>query len=227
MAKYPALSYTAIKLYETCPYRFYQEKILKTVPYEQSEAAALGDRIHKELEAYILKDGQHTLSDEAKPFHAYVEGLRLKPGMKFVETKMAMDWNVKKVDYFKGKDIWIRGQFDFMTVDGGVGKMVDYKTGSDRYPDVGQLELMSTLAFLHFPELKTVEACLLFINKNSLVKASFTRDKMPAYVEKWKNRSIPIVQSIETRDWKATKNALCKWCPIKDCRFHPTMTGDT
>ena len=223
MKKYPALSYTAIKLFETCPYQFYQDKILKAVPYVQTEAAAAGDRIHKELEAYILKDGNHELSDEAKPYKDLIEGLRKLPGKKFVETKMAMDWGVKKVDYFKGKDIWIRGQFDFMALTGDYAKMVDYKTGSYKYPDIGQLELMSTLAFLHFPELQKVDASLVFIKHNAIAKRSFTRDKMPAYIDKWKNRSIPIIQAVEKHEWKAQRNNLCKWCPIKDCRFHPSM----
>lgn len=222
--KYPALSYTAIKLYETCPYRYFQEKVAKTVPYVQTEAAALGDRVHKELEAYILNDGNYKLSEEAAKYEKLVQGLHALPGKKYVETKMAMNWKVEKVEYF-GKNVWIRGQFDFMAVDGDYAKMIDYKTGSDKYPDVGQLELMSTLAFLHFPELQHVDASLLFINKNSIAKASFSRAKMPAYIDKWMNRSIPIVKATELREWPARRNNLCKWCPITDCRFHPNMQG--
>ena len=218
--KYPALSYTAIKMYETCPFRYYQEKILKTVPYVQTEAAALGDRIHKELENFVLNDGNYKLSDEAAKYEKLMKGLIALPGKKYVETKMAMDWKVKKVEYF-GKNVWIRGQFDFMALDGDQAKMVDYKTGSHRYPDVGQLELMSALAFLHFPELNKVDASLLFINHNAIAKASFERAKMPAYIDKWMNRSIPIVQATELREWPAKRNNLCAWCPITDCRFHP------
>lgn len=228
MKKYPALSYTAIKLYEQCPFRFYQEKILKTVPYVQSEEAARGDRIHKELENYVLAYNQgrkYELSEEAKPYEPIVENLCARPGTKYVETKMSMDWQCRKVDYFKGKDIWIRGQFDFMVVDKDTAKMIDYKTGSARYPDVGQLELMAALSFLHFPEINSISASLLFINHNTISKAEFTRDKMPSYIEKWKAKSVPICQSIETKTWPARKNALCGWCPITDCRHHPKFGG--
>lgn len=226
MNKYPALSYTAIKLYETCPYRFYQEKILKTVPYVQSEAAALGDRVHKEFENYINQGPSYTLSAEAQPYKRLIHGLWEKPGDKYVEKKMALDWEARQVAYFKGKNIWVRGQFDYMTVNDDYGSMVDYKTGSNRYPDVGQLELMSLLAFLHFPKLNYIKGSLLFIKHNTLVQAEFTRDKMPTYIETWKRRSIPIIQSVEKREWPAKRNNLCGWCPIKDCRYHPSMTGE-
>lgn len=225
MAKYPALSYTAIKSYETCPFRFYQEKILKTVPYVQTPEAELGDKIHKELEDYIKRDGQVELQ-LAKPYQPIVEHLRQLPGQKQVETKMAMDWQCRQVDYFKGRDIWIRGQYDFIAIDqNGIGKMIDYKTGSAKYPDTDQLELMSVLAFLHEPDLKETDCSLIFLKHNVISKARFTRAKMPQYIEKWKARSIPICQSVETKNWPARKGPLCGWCPIMDCRFHPKFGG--
>ena len=44
------LSFTAIKAFEQCPQRFYQERVLKKFPYEQSEEAKRGDMIHKAFE---------------------------------------------------------------------------------------------------------------------------------------------------------------------------------
>lgn len=225
MKEYPALSYTAIKLYELCPFRFFHEKIAKTVPYVQSEEAAKGDRIHKEFEAYIKSGGKHTLSDEASPWQGLLYGLLQKPGDKFCETKMCLDWKCRQVDYFKGRDIWLRGQFDLMIKQGDTASIVDYKTGSSRYPDLDQLELMSAMAFLHFPDLNTVNARLLFIKDLKLVMGQFVRDKLPAYIETWKQRSVPIVQACETKDWKAKPNNLCGYCPITDCRHHPKMKG--
>lgn len=222
--KYPALSYTAIKMYEQCPYRFYQEKIIKSVPYVQSEEAAYGDRLHKEFESYIRDDRP---LNEGKKFERLLAGLKAKPGVKLVETKMCLDWKMNKVDYFKGRDIWLRGQYDLMINAGdGTAKIIDYKTGSSRYPDTAQLELMSMMTFMYHPDIEEIKATLLFLKDLKLHQIICSRIKLPAYQEKWKNRSIPIVQSCETRSWPATPNALCKWCPISDCRHHPSMKGE-
>ena len=65
------LSFTAIKAFEQCPQRFYQERVLKKFPYEQSEEAKRGDMIHKAFENFI-KDGT-PLPDYAEPFRDWVE----------------------------------------------------------------------------------------------------------------------------------------------------------
>lgn len=221
------LSFSAIKQFEQCPQRFYQEKVIKKFPYVQSESAKKGDIIHKEFEAYI-KDGvpltQPTPANNevglAKPYEAWVKAIAKRPGNKHVELKMAVNWQGDKVGYYRGKDIWLRGQFDVMVEQDGKALLFDYKTGKSKYADMGQLEVMSMLAFVHFPKLDLIHGALLFIEEGKVIKSAYSRDKMAEYKEKWLNRSIPIVQALTTRKFPMKQSGLCKFCPCLDCPYY-------
>lgn len=221
------LSFSAIKQFEQCPQRFYQEKVIKKFPYVQSESAERGDIIHKEFEVYI-KDGvpltEPSPTDKkvglAKPYEKWVKTIANQPGTKYVEHKMAIDWQGKKVGYFRGKDIWIRGQFDVLVELSNKALMFDYKTGKSKYADTGQLELMSLLAFIHFPKLEMINGALLFVEENKIIKSLYSRDKMGEYKEKWLDRSIPIVQALTTRKFPMKQSGLCKFCPCIDCPYY-------
>lgn len=224
------LSFSAIKLFEQCPQRFYQEKVAKKFPYKQSEPAKRGDIIHKEFESFIRDGTPLTVPNPAnkeaglaKPFEAWVQGIAKRPGIKHVEHKMAIDWQLNKVGYKRGKNIWIRGQFDLLVENGDKALMFDYKTGKSKYADTGQLELMSLLTFIHFPKINLIHAALLFIDEDKVIKQSYSRDKMDEYKEKWLNRSIPIVQALTTRKFAMKQSGLCAYCPCIDC---PYYTGD-
>lgn len=215
------LSFTAIKGFEQCPQRFYQERVLKKFPYVQSEAAKRGDAIHKAFENYV-RDGE-PLPPIAQPYEPWVKTFNEQDGEKFVEMKMAMNWQAKKTGYFKGQNIWIRGQFDLLVDRGEDAVMIDYKTGKSKYADTGQLELMSVLTFLHFPKINFIKGALVFIDETKMVVDSYTRDKMDTYIDRWQQRSIPIVQALTTRKFPMKPSGLCGYCPVIDC---PHYTGD-
>lgn len=224
------LSFSAIKSFEQCPQRFYQEKVLKKFPYEQSPQAKRGDIIHKEFESFIRDNVPLTLPDPtndelglAKPHEHWVQSIAKRSGNKHVEFKMAINWHGQKVGYFRGKDIWIRGQFDLLVENDDKALMFDYKTGKSKYADTGQLELMSLLTFIHFPKINLIHGALLFIDENKIIKEVYSRDKMDEYKEKWLTRSIPIVQALTTRKFPMKQSGLCAFCPCIDC---PYYSGD-
>jgi len=43
-------SYSSIKLYEQCPYRYYRQRVAKDIVDEGGEASKYGERIHTFLE---------------------------------------------------------------------------------------------------------------------------------------------------------------------------------
>lgn len=213
------LSFSKIKLFEQCPFRFYAEHVLRKFPYVQSPQAERGDKIHKAFENYVRDNTP--LPEIAQPFRDWVETFAEQEGTKYVEHKMAMDWQANKVGYSRGKNIWIRGQFDLLVDRGDNAVMIDYKTGKSKYADTSQLELMSVLTFIHFPKIDHIRGALVFIDENKIVKDEYSRDKMDSYIEKWKNRSIPIVHALTTRKFATKASPLCAWCPVIDCPHHP------
>lgn len=222
MDKKVPLSFSAIKTFENCPFKF--RHTTKSVGgrylFQPSEASEKGNRMHKAFEEYVLYGTP--LPQEFKHHEYFMQKLKAIPGKKTCEHKMALNWNREQVDYMRGKDIWLRGQYDLMinpTPDTAI--MIDYKTGKSKYPDLEQLQCMSMMAFHYFPELQTINGTLIFVEENyKTFKETFTRDKMDSYVNQWKQRAIPVIQALNTNTWQPRENPLCGWCPVVECPFN-------
>ena len=87
---------------------------------------------------------------------------------KYVEYEMALRFDKTPCD-FNDEDRWVRGIADLVIVDGDCAFIVDYKTGSKKYPDPKQLRLMSLMAFTHFPDIQKIKAGLLFVMHNAFI----------------------------------------------------------
>lgn len=212
------LSYSAISEYENCPFKFLntQKQLLNKYPFKPTPATEKGNRMHKAFEDFI-KYGK-PLPDEFAHHQYFMSQLRNAKGVKQCETRMALDWNQQQVDYFKGKNIWLRGQYDLMIINGDSAVMIDYKTGSAKYPKVDQLQCMSMMAFHYLPNLHTIKASLIFVEEGyQACQEVYTRDKMQSYVEEWKGRAIPIMQALQTNVWEPRENPLCRFCPVVTC----------
>jgi hypothetical protein len=99
--------------------------------------------------------------------------------------------------------------------------VVDYKTGNNKYPDREQLKLMALMVFAHFPHIRKVNAALLFVVKNDLVKYAMTVDeKDPAWWD-YRERIARIEQAYDTGVWNPRPSPLCPWCAVTTCEFHP------
>jgi RecB family exonuclease len=99
--------------------------------------------------------------------------------------------------------------------------VVDYKTGNNKYPDREQLKLMALMVFAHFPHIRKVNAALLFVVKNDLVKYAMSVDeKDPAWWD-YRERIARIEQAFDTGVWNPRPSPLCPWCPVTTCEFHP------
>jgi RecB family exonuclease len=120
---------------------------------------------------------------------------------------------------FGAKDYWVRGIADLLVVDGDHGFIVDYKTGSNRFPDPKQLQLMALMAFAHFPELVKIKAGLLFVVHEHFVTSEYERG---ALSDLWKDFEAPLERlrlSHTNNSWQPNPTPLCGWCPVSSCEF--------
>ena len=100
-------------------------------------------------------------------------------------------------------------------------KVVDYKTGNNKYPDREQLKLMSLMVFAHFPHIRKVSSALLFVVKDDMVKHSMTLDQTEAEWWNYRRRVARVEQAHATGVWNPTPTPLCPWCPVTTCEFNP------
>jgi len=213
-------SHSSLKDYEGCPKRYQEVKVLKNFPFIQTEATRYGNEVHKALENYIRD--QTPVPEAYQQFVPVVDELLKKPGRVLAEQKMALTQELEPCSWM-AKDAWVRGIADMLIIDDDnlTAWVVDWKTGSDKYPDRDQLKLMSIMVFAHYPHIRKVNSALLFIVKGSMVKHSMTYDQADAQWWDYRERAARIEQAHETGVWNAKPSPLCPWCPATTCVHHP------
>ena len=213
-------SHSALKDYEGCPRRYQEVRVLKNYAFQETEATKYGTELHTAAEEYI-RDGK-PIPEQFAFVRDTLDALNNKPGRKLCEHKMALTQNLKPCGW-NDKEVWVRGIADLLIVDDDnlTAWVVDYKTGNNKYPDREQLQLMALMVFAHFPHVRKVNAALLFVVKNDMVKASYTLDDAdPAWWE-YRERVARIEQAHEVNVWNPRPSPLCPWCPVTTCEHHP------
>lgn len=213
-----AWSFSALKTFETCPRKYHAEKVAKLYPFEETEQTRYGTEVHLACEEYI-RDGK-PLPKGMEQFKKALDSLNKIPGDKRCELKMALTADRQPVD-FRDKSAWARGIADLIILNGDRAWVVDYKTGSAKYPDKKQLELMALMVFDHYPEVQSVNAALVFLVHNHVEKASYTRAQADKLWESWAQKTNILDRAFQHDSWPPNPNGLCrKWCPVETCEFN-------
>lgn len=210
-------SFSSLKQYINCPKQYHQVKVLKKYETKPTQQMLYGTDVHAALENYA-KDGTE-LPHNYKRFASLVDPLLEIDGTRYPEYRMALDENKQPCSWGK---YWVRGIVDLLIVSGDTAFIVDYKTGSDKYPDLKQLRLMALMTFAHFPEVKHVKAGLLFVLHNNFIPEEYHRDNMETL---WTNFTADLQRletSLQTDVWQPNPTPLCGWCPVTECEFHRT-----
>jgi CRISPR/Cas system-associated exonuclease Cas4 (RecB family) len=211
-------SFSSLKQYINCPRQYQQVKVLKRYEVRPTHQMLYGTEVHTALENYT-KDGTE-LPHNYKRFAPLVDPLLEIDGTRYPEYRMALDINRQPCSY--GKGYWVRGIVDLMIVSDDTAFIVDYKTGSDKYPDLKQLRLMALMTFAHFPEVQRIKAGLLFVMHNNFIPEEYDRSQID---ELWNNFTPDLERlalSFENDTWQPNPTPLCGWCPVTECEFHRT-----
>ena len=212
-------SHSSLKDYEGCPRRYNEVKVLKNYPFTDTEATIYGKELHTAAEEYI--ENGTDLPPQFEFIKDTLDVLKAKPGRKLCEYKMGVTKDLKPCG-FLDKDVWVRGIADLLIIDDDnlTARVVDYKSGNNKYPDRDQLKLMALMVFVHFPHIRRVSGALLFVVKNDIAKASYMVGEAEEYWWDYRERVARIEQAHETGVWNPKPTPLCGWCPVKNCEYH-------
>ena len=216
MAQY-TWSYSALKEYENCPKKYYEIRVAQNYTVIPSEQMIYGTEVHKALEDYV-KDGKELAVNYLR-FKPAADALIDIPGEKYPEYEMALSRDKTPCD-FADSNRWVRGIVDLLIVDGDYAFIVDYKTGSSKYPDPKQLRLMSLMTFAHFPNVNKIKAGLLFVMHGSFVTEEYTREELDKSWAKFNGPLGRLDNSYDNNVWPPNPTPLCKYCPVKSCDFN-------
>lgn len=209
-----ALSYSAVSTYEQCPRKFYECNILKKHPYVATPENTWGNEVHAALESAVRNRVE--LPRNMQQFQPIVEAVLRKPGTKYAEVQLAIDWHGNATKYF-GHDVWMRGKGDLIVVNNEDGLVIDYKTGKDNYPDEEQIDLMAIMSFAKFPQLKRIKGMLMYVVAGSIFPMEYTRDQFEGILAHWQKKGARIEQSRAMNVWVEKPSGLCGWCPCTTC----------
>jgi len=223
-------SYSSISTFAQCKKRWMGERLMgfRSPP---TPALEFGSAAHRAAEEYG-KEGT-PFPEEFEFMEAFVEPLRSAPGTKLYEYEMGLTAELDPCE-FRGDDkCWWRGIADYLCIseDEKTCHLVDYKTGSKRYSDTKQLNILSLAIFAHFPKVETVNGALIFVkNKpnDALVTEVYQRKDSEKMWEYWDGLIETLQHALITGEpaFTPTKNALCKnYCPVTICKFNGSYTG--
>lgn len=210
-------SFSGLKDFINCPRQYYEVKVAQNFVKKVTEKMLYGTEVHKALEDYA-RDGTKLplFYERYKPL---LDTLLTIPGKRYLEYKMALTKDKKPCD-FDAPDYWVRGIVDFMVIDDGTAYIVDYKTGSNKYPDMKQLKLMALMTFAHFPEVKHVKAGLLFVAHDNFMPEEYTIEQSEQMWGVFAPDIARLEHSFKSSTWPPNPTPLCGWCPVVSCEFH-------
>jgi RecB family exonuclease len=193
--------------------------VLKNYPFKDTDATIYGKELHTAAELYIKED------TPLPPQFAFIkdtlDALKAKPGRKLCEHEMGVTKDLKPCK-FMDKEVWVRGIADLLIIDDEnlTARVVDYKSGNNKYPDREQLKLMALMVFAHFPHIRRVSGALLFVVKEDIAKASFMVGEAEEHWWDYRERVARIEQAHETGVWNPKPTPLCGWCPVTTCEHN-------
>ena len=213
-----AHSYSAIKLYENCPLRYYRQRVLKDVVDEGGEASHYGTRIHELLERR-LRDNEELPQDVARyeKLCRSVEKLSTD-GVLHIEKELVLNDELKPTGWWDA-DAWLRSKLDVLVVKDDKAVVMDWKTGKRRV-DFFQMQLFAAQVFKYFPDVQTCKTTLVWLKDMKMDSETYERKQTNELWADILSRITRIYKSLEHDNWPAKPSGLCRYCPARhDCDF--------
>jgi len=210
-------SFSSLKDFINCPKQYYHIKVAKDFEKKATHQMLYGTEVHKACEDYV-RDGTPLLKNYER-FKSQLDALLEIRGTKYCEHEMALTQD-REPCAFDSDTRWVRGIVDLLIVDGADAYIVDYKTGSNRYPDPKQLKLMALMTYAHFPEVQNIKAGLLFVMHNTFVTEEYDRKDSEKLWASFLPDLVRLEVAYENNIWFPKAGPLCGWCPVSSCNFY-------
>lgn len=232
----PSWSFTAVQEYLNCPRKYQLNRVLKVMPFVESEAMKQGNIVHKHLEDRI-REGKK-LPEHLLKFEKFIVGMEKKVmADEWLEVgaeievcfdrnlEMVGNWGQTSPRAWFDKRTWYRGKFDISALINKTTAFIgDWKTGKRR-PDSTQLELFAGVAFKALPDLERVTTAYIWTQAGAQDKKVFYREGHAGDEEKnisskseadiwaeWLGYVERIEQSMQNNKWPCKPSGLCGWC---------------
>lgn len=208
-----AWSYSALKDYETCPYRIRLKAEGAPVPTEDPAAANRGTQIHLAAEEYV-KGIRDTVAKELLKFEEQLNDDRAlyTEGLMSCEDEWGFnrDWEI--CDW---SNAWLRVKCDqFVALEADSARVVDWKSGKsfgNEVPHMQQAQLYALAAFLRYPVLQFVQTDFRYVDENKTKRRDFNRSSdFDRLIRNFAQRAGKMMVDDQCRP--KPSRVSCKWC---------------
>jgi len=212
-----AWSYSALKVFEECPYRTYISRV-RRVQEPSNPAAARGTEIHDQAEHYVdgtLGEMPSTLDKFKSEFEElrqlYIDGKVELEG----EWGFNLEW--APVGWVEPKT-WARIKLDALVhQDETSARVIDYKTGKKFGNEIShsqQCLLYAIGTFFRYPHLEFVQTELWYLDKGETTTKSYTRAEAMQFAPGFHSRAIAMTTC---DDFAPTPSKqACRWCKFRE-----------
>ena len=197
-------SYSSLKMYLTCPYKYYRTYITKDVPRPSGPALARGTKVHDELEQAVKQ--KKTPHNIWMP-DGLLEWVWSKGGR--AEVPLAINNKLEWVDFWDSSAV-LRGKLDVVVLDNKRVFAIDWKTGQHRV-DTLQARVYRFLLMRGQPG--TLTFMWVFVDQAISEARDYTHegDKQVATL-------IHTINKHKTRDFIPKNNWMCgRFCEVPEC----------
>ena len=211
-----AWSYSALKVYEECPYRTYISRV-KGVKEASGPAADRGTQIHQYAEDYV-NGTMGEMHDTLFKFKDQFEELREL----YINAKVELegDWGFD-IDWavvgWMEKATWARIKLDALVQeDDTSARVIDYKTGKKWGNEIthGQQGLLYAIGtFFRYPHLQFVQTEFWYLDKGETTIKQYTRDQAMLFAPAFHRRAVKMTTEKEFNPTPSKDN--CRWCSFR------------
>jgi CRISPR/Cas system-associated exonuclease Cas4 (RecB family) len=216
MAKIFPYSYSSLSSFETCPRKYYEERILKSTVRTENAAAAAGTALHLQAENY---------ANDSKPFeHKYaiqimkvVDKLKSNTDVIMIpEAEVAVTKDLKPTTFW-AEDCYSRGKIDILALGKEEATIVDWKTGkSDVFST--QLKHNAVLVMANNPNIQRVYTKYEWLKEGYATESTIHRVFLEENWKKFEGRASKLEKAFTTNVWPEKKSGLCKnYCDVHTC----------
>lgn len=212
-------SYSSINLYRTCPNQWRAKYRDKEVEFQATSATIWGNEVHKEAEMCIKENREPT--ERYKLLQPYLNTFKKLPGTMDAEVELAVTEDLKPCGFWD-KDAWLRGKLDVLINQETKGIITDWKTGSAKPNDFGELRCFSLLTFLNFEEIEQTKNIYIWLKKDHEPTSEIVkRGQQQELLDNLAETIHKIEESLMWDRWYKKKSGLCgQWCDVISCEHN-------
>lgn len=216
-------SFSRWQTHTQCPLK-YKLQFVDKAPYKQSPAMARGDKVHKGIASFIMKQAPAMPAEVATPFQ---QDLIMTIKEDFPSAMVEQKWGFSKrwnTTPWMGKEVWLRSILDVgLLYDDHTAEVIDWKTGKKYGSNDDQVELFALTTMMKFREdAQRVTTRLVYIDAGVEDVAEFNIAEREKLLDKWNGNANRMLSDTQ---FFPRPNDKCMFCDFAKSKGGPCRYG--